>query len=89
MRFSLSYFTSRRVLLGIIFLIGTINPFTEIEEFRLEPLFMASHYLLFIAGFLLAGRMRMPGSFIGLGIFLVVLWHIPFFLCPGCSVPHI
>ncbi|QKQ99184.1 DUF1404 domain-containing protein [Metallosphaera tengchongensis] len=85
MRFT--YFRSRNSVIALILLIFSINPYTELKEFSLEPLFMATHYLLFISGFLLMERRTLPGYLVSLSIALVGLWHVPLLYALAASSP--
>ncbi|BBG24816.1 DUF1404 domain-containing protein [Sulfuracidifex tepidarius] len=70
--------TFNLVALSLIAL--TMNPLTEGMETVHEWLFMASHYVLVIAGFLMAFRW-LKGSllFIVPATSLLVFWHVPLF----------
>ncbi|BCS93990.1 MAG: hypothetical protein MjAS7_2598 [Metallosphaera javensis (ex Sakai et al. 2022)] len=79
MRFSSLNLLKPRIIAGILLLVFALNPITELEEFRFEPLFMASHYALFIGGFLLSMGRKYSPLLVLPAVFLVVLWHVPFF----------
>lgn len=79
MRFSFSYLRSTSVIFGLILIAFAINPITELLEFSQESLFMASHYALFIGGFLLTRRLKLPPLLVVLSILGVVFWHLPLF----------
>ncbi len=67
--------------LGGLLLIGiTMNPFMENLEFHEEWLFMITHYLLVIAGFLFTFRWIKGSVLLVLpATLLLVLWHVPYF----------
>ena len=90
MRFSSNLLSPRNVA-GILLLVFALNPLTELEEFRLEPLFMASHYALFIGGFLLTMGRKYSRLLVVPAIFLVVFWHVPYFyaLAGGSAIYRI
>jgi len=72
----------------IVLIALAVNPYTEIQESHLEFLFMLSHYALFIGGFLLAYKLlKLPSISVLGGIFLAVLWHIPYFFALAAAFP--
>ncbi|MBW9141188.1 MAG: DUF1404 domain-containing protein [Candidatus Aramenus sp.] len=79
----------KNLSLPLIFLIASLNPFTEEAEFHEQWLFMTTHYLLYIAGFLIGLKaIRGPIVFLLPGIALPVFWHVPlFFALAGAYLP--
>jgi hypothetical protein len=78
----------RNFIVPLVFLIIAVNPYTEIMEFKYQWLFMTTHYLLYIAGFVLSYKI-MRGSILYLipGIILPVFWHLPqFFALAGAYI---
>ncbi len=70
----------KNLSLPIILLLIAVNPFTEIMEFKYEWLFMLSHYLLYISGFIIAYKTLRGGALYVLpSIVIVAFWHIPLF----------
>ncbi|WP_216604200.1 DUF1404 domain-containing protein [Acidianus sp. RZ1] len=77
----------KSLAIPLALLVIAINPFTELEEFSNEWLYMAMHYVLFIAGFILGYKIfKGSGLFILLGIASAVFWHTPLFFNLGGAV---
>ncbi len=67
-------------LTSLLLIALTMNPFTEGMETAHEWLFMTSHYVLVIAGFLMAFRWLRGKLFLLVpAASLLVLWHVPLF----------
>ncbi|AOL15405.1 hypothetical protein BFU36_00135 [Sulfolobus sp. A20] len=70
----------KNLSLPIILLILAVNPYTEIMEFKYEWLFMLSHYLLYISGFIIAYKiLRGEILYVLPSIVIATFWHIPLF----------
>lgn len=82
--------TLKNLAIPILFLVISINPITEILEPKYQILYMATHYITYIGGFLF-GYKAFRGSplYLLLGIGIPIFWHIPLFFNLGAALIEI
>ncbi|EZQ11254.1 hypothetical protein CM19_01885 [Candidatus Acidianus copahuensis] len=70
----------KQLIASIALILAFVNPYVEGIEFKEQWVFMVSHYLLFIGGFLLVYKVFRGNPLLLIpSAILVVFWHTPYY----------
>ncbi|ACP39360.1 DUF1404 domain-containing protein [Saccharolobus islandicus] len=78
--------TFKPLILPIVLLAISVNPYTESLEFHYPAIYMISHYLVYFSG-IFVGYKYFKGDEISLALGLIppILWHLPYFFALGAA----
>ncbi|MEM3851912.1 MAG: DUF1404 family protein [Methanomassiliicoccales archaeon] len=75
------------MIVALVLLFLSLNPFTEATEYSDVIVFMLTHYAIFAGGFLLFRNVRLPSLLLFPSAALLILWHLPFLFYLSAKFP--